>query len=65
MPTLILCANSLCQRKNTCRRFTDDPLNLIHKNRKARIDANLHSVDEIECSKYLAAQVTLTLIKTK
>jgi len=65
MGSLILCANSSCQRRTTCRRFNDDPVNLIHLEKSTRIEANLQGVDELECSRYLAMPVTLKLIKTK
>ena len=60
---LILCADSLCPKKDTCQRFTTDPLNEISARQKTRIEATFRQHEE-SCRKYKVPSLPIT-IKTK
>lgn len=55
---LILCADSCCLKKDTCKRFTTHPLNEIRVNHKIRIEPTLRHQEEKECRKYKAISLT-------
>lgn len=53
-----LCADSLCLKKDTCRRYVVDPITDIKLNHATRIAASLKNPNEEICSKYWLITVT-------
>lgn len=67
MSALTLCADSNCENRGSCFRYTADPIVAMKEMRSKkvlRVESSLRSLEERSCSKYWPIHLTITETKT-
>jgi hypothetical protein len=65
MSALYLCADKECSNKETCFRYTADPIAAMKKGDSVRIESTLKGLEERVCSKYWPIKLINLEIKTR